>query len=69
MKVEELKAKYQALADTCEKRGDEYHNQAQELVSKGQTEDANRYYDKANLEYYTALMYITFVGSLRRIEQ
>ena len=68
MTVEELKAKYQSLVDTCNKRGDEYHNQAQELESKGQSENANRYYDKANLEYYTALLYITFVGSLRRIE-
>ena len=69
MTLEELKAKYQELVDTCNKRGDEYHKQAQELESKGQTEDANRYYNKANFEYYNALMYITFVGSLRRIEQ
>lgn len=68
MSVEELKAKYQALADTHEKKGDAYHNQAQELESKGQDENANRYYDKANFEYYTALLYITFVGSLRRLE-
>lgn len=69
MTVEELKEKYQALIDTCNKRGDEYYNQAQELESKGQTENANRYYDKANLEYHTAVMYIKFIGSLRRIER
>ena len=69
MTVEELKAKYQGLADTCEKKGDEFHKEAQEAELKGQSENANRYYDKANFEYYTALLYITFVGSLRRIEQ
>ena len=69
MTLEELKAKYQALADTCNKRGDEFHNQAQEAELKGQSENANRYFDKANFEYYTALLYITFVGSLRQIER
>ena len=69
MTVEELKAKYRSLADTCEKRGDEYHKQAQELVVKGDSEKASRYYDKANSEYHNAGMYTDFVIELCQIER
>ena len=68
MTLEELRTKYQALADTCEKKGDEYHKEAQELVAKGQTEKASRYYGKANSEYHTAGIYTDFVIDLCQIE-
>ena len=69
MTLEELKAKYQELADACEKRGDEYRNQAQELVAKGDSEKAIRYYGKANSEYHNAAMYTDFVIDLCQIER
>ena len=68
MTLEELKAKFQALADTCEKWGDEYHKQAQDLKLKGQSENASYYYDKANYEYHNAAMYTGFVTALCLIE-
>lgn len=68
MTLEELKEKYQALADTCEKKGDVYHNWGQELVAKGQTEKAGRYYGKATSEYHNAAMYTDFVIDLCQIE-
>ena len=68
MTLEELKVKYQALAATCEKRGNEYQNQAQEAVLKGQSENASRYYDMATSEYHKAAMFIYFLTELYHIE-
>ena len=69
MTLEELRVKYQALADTCEKKGDEYHKQAQELAAKGDSEKAIRYYGKANSEYHNAGVYTDFVIDLCQIER
>ena len=68
MTLEELKVKYQSLADTCDKKGDEYHDHAQDLTSNGLYEDASRYYDKANFEYIMSATYLMIVIDLRRIE-
>ena len=68
MTLEELKEKYLALADTCEKKGDEYHKEAQEFVVKGDSETASHYYGLAMSEYHKAGMCTDFVIDLRRIE-
>ena len=66
MTLEELKARYQALADAYEKRGDEYNKQAQELVLKG--EDESCYFAKAISEYHIASIYEDFIIDLCQIE-
>ena len=68
MTLEELKAKYQSLVDTCNKRGDEYQNQAREAILKGQSENGRYYYEKAHSEYHKVAMFISFLTDLNHIE-
>ena len=68
MTLEELKAKYQSLVDTCAKRGNEYQIQGFEALLKGQSENAGRYFDKATSEYRKAAMLTFFLTDLSQIE-
>lgn len=66
MTLEDLKAKYQELADACEKKGDEYNKQIQDLILKG--EDESRYYAKAISEFHKATIYEDIIIDLCQIE-
>lgn len=67
MTLEELRVKYQTLADNCEKRGDESHAKSEELMQANKLELAKYFYDKATSEYNTATMYMHFVNELSHI--
>ena len=67
MTLEELRVKYQTLADNCEKRGDEYHKQAEDAKQKGNYESASLYYNMATTAYNVATIYTLFVNDLNKV--
>lgn len=67
MTLEELRMKYQTLADNCEKRGNESCAKAEELTQANKPELAKYFYDKANSEYNTATMYMHFANELSNV--
>lgn len=64
MALEELKAKYQALADTCEKRGHMYYDDAEDAKQKGNCESAMQYYNMASAAFNEATIYVQLVTDL-----
>lgn len=67
MTLDELKKRYERFSEMSEKRGDEYHKQAEELIKEKRIELAKYYYDKATSEYDTATMYMHFVNELSHV--
>lgn len=67
MTFEELKVKYQSLADNCEKRGDLYCDNAEDAKQKGNYENASLYYNMAYTAYNEATIYIQFVNDLNEV--
>jgi len=67
MTLEELKKQYKRFSELSEKRGDEYHKQAEDAKQKGDYEAARIYYNMATTAYNVATIYSLFVNNLNKV--
>ena len=67
MTLEELKAKYTALSQTCTECGNSYDAKSDEMRAQGNLKEAGMYYDMATKEYNQAMLFIKFVNDLNKV--
>ena len=67
MTLEELKAKYQELADIYAKRGHMYYDDAEDAKEKGIYEGAMQYYKMSSDAFSESTIYIEFVNDLIKV--
>lgn len=67
MTLDELKKQYERFSEMCEKRGDEYHKQAEDAKQKGDYKSAGLFYNMATTAYNVATIYTLFVNNLNKV--
>lgn len=67
MTLEELKAKYTALSQTCAERGNSYDAKSDEKRAQGNLEEAGILYGMATEQYKQAMLFIKFVNDLNKV--
>lgn len=67
MTLEVLRKQYERFSEMCEKRGDEYHKQAEDAKQKGDYKSAGLFYNMASTAYNEATLYRHFVNDLLKV--
>lgn len=67
MTLEELRKQYERFSEMSEKRGDIYHDDAEDAKQKGNYDSASLYYNMASTAYNEATIYRRFVNDLNKV--
>lgn len=67
MTLEELRKQYERFSEMSEKRGDIYHDDAEDAKQKGNYDSASLYYNMASTAYNEAIIYRRFVNDLNKV--
>ena len=67
MTLETLRKQYERFSEMSEKRGDMYHDDAEDAKQKGNYDSASLYYNMASTAYNEATIYRRFVNDLNKV--